>query len=156
VIGLTNQDLGSEQEALRQILVAHKQRGTLDLVTSRVTEQEIQKGDLPGADEAIYLLLKDVPFLDEEELVPRPVRAGAGLKGPVVVEHPDFGRLRRMLPDENDARHLFQAISNGVEYFVTNDKATILRHSEEIEAAFPIRVLLPSQLVSELELGSVG
>ena len=57
VIGLTNQDLGSEQEALRQILVAHKQRGTLDLVTSRVTEQEIQKGDLPGADEAIYLLL---------------------------------------------------------------------------------------------------
>ena len=61
-----------------------------------------------------------------------------------------------MLPDENDARHLFQAISNGVEYFVTNDKATILRHSEEIEAAFPIRVLLPSQLVSELELGSVG
>lgn len=64
----------------------------------------------------------------------------------------DLGKLRAILPDENDARHLFQAISNDVEYFVTYDKATILRHTAAIEQEFSIRVRSPSQLVTELGL----
>ena len=116
VIGMRKQDLGAEQEPLRRILHAGKQ-GRLALVTSHVTQKEIQRGRsaIRDVDEVIYLLLTDVPVPDEETLVPRPVKAGPGLFGPVVVTHQDLGTLRAILPDENDASHLFQAISNGVE-----------------------------------------
>jgi hypothetical protein len=48
VSGIRNQDLGPEQEPLRRVLAAGKQ-GTLALVTSPVTQEEIQK--LPPASE---------------------------------------------------------------------------------------------------------
>jgi hypothetical protein len=104
------------------------------------------------AHEDIYALLSDVPLADEEFLMPQVVTAAPGLKGPLPVAHEILGKLRAILPDENDARHLFHAISNGVEYFVTYDKATILKHAGAVEREFPIRVLSPSQLVNQLEL----
>jgi hypothetical protein len=85
------------------------------------------------AHEDFYALLSDVPPFEEELLVGR----HCWPKRPVVVMAEDLGKLRGILPDETDARHLFQAISNGVEYFVTHDKATILniqRRSTELEA----------------------
>jgi hypothetical protein len=78
VSGIRKQDLGSEQQALRRILGAHKQ-GTIALVTSRVTHEEIQglpPGAVREAHEDIYALLSDVPLADEEFLMPRVVRAG--------------------------------------------------------------------------------
>ena len=134
---------------------AHTKQGTVALVTSRVTHEEIQRlppGTVREAHEDIYALLSGVPLVDEELLVPRPVKAGQGLFGPVVVTQQDLATLRAILPDEDDARHMFQAISNGVEYFVTYDKATILRHRAAIENEFSILVRLPSELVKELGL----
>jgi riboflavin biosynthesis pyrimidine reductase len=63
----------------------------------------------------------------------------------------DLTALRLLLPDENDARHLFQAIKSGVEFFVTDDQRSIVSRATEIESRYPIRVLLPSTLVSELD-----
>lgn len=84
--------------------------------------------------------------------MPRVVQAGSGLFGPVVVTASDLAALRAILPDENDARHLFQAIGNGVDYFVTRDERTILSRSAAIERQFAIRVRLPSRLVADLGL----
>ncbi len=52
--------------------------------------------------------------------------------------------------DRPDAEHLFQALSNGVAYFVTLDRRTILRARADIEAAYPIRLRRPSELLHEL------
>jgi predicted nucleic acid-binding protein len=70
----------------------------------------------------------------------------------VVVTQQDLATLRAILPDEDDARHLFHAISNGAEYFVTYDKATILKHRAAIEDEFSILPRLPSELATELGL----
>ncbi len=78
VFGIASQDLEDEQDALLQTLRAHKQ-GTLGLVTSHVTNEEIQLGTDPGLDEAIYALIRDVPAVDEEWLFPRPVTNRGGL-----------------------------------------------------------------------------
>ena len=155
VSGIRKEDLGTEQDALRQILHAHK-RGVLRLVTSSVTQEEMQM--LPSgvreAHEDIYALLFDVPNVAEESLFVPPItnRGGSRLMGPVVVTEADLGELRAILPDENDARHLFQSIRNGVDYFITADRKTILSRAAKIEAHFPISVRSPSQLVAELGL----
>jgi hypothetical protein len=152
LIGLVSQDLDLEQEPLRRILEAGK-AGRLSLVTSAVTREEILKGTDPAVDEAIYLLLADVPLLDEEALVPRPVSAGAQLYPPaVVLTDKDLETLVRILPHRPDASHVFQAMKNGVHYFVTNDKRSILSHTTEIEKLFPILLRSPSELVRELGL----
>jgi hypothetical protein len=96
--------------------------------------------------------LTDIPVVEEELLVPRVVRARSGPFGPVSVTDSDLASLQAILPDQNDVRHLFQAMRNGVDYFVTADKRTILSRAAAIEQQFAIRVRLPSGLVAELGL----
>jgi predicted nucleic acid-binding protein len=154
VSGIRKQDLGPEQQALRRLLLAYK-RGTVSLVTSHVTLEEIEKlpeGEVREGQQEIYALLNDVPPIREEFLFLPVVTSRPGPKGPLPMKEADLGKLEAIVPDQNDARHLFQAIRNGVEFFVTYDKKTILRHRSEIERAFAIRACLPSELVEELGL----
>jgi hypothetical protein len=155
VIGIASQDLGDEQAALLQILKAHKQ-GSVRLLTSHVTDEEIQKGTNPGLDEAIYALLADVPAADETWLFPQPLIVSAttssGPRGPVLVKEEDLGKLEAILPDLDDARHVFQAIKSNVTYFVTVDRRSILRYAPELQSSVGIRAVLPSELVAELGL----
>ena len=76
----------------------------------------------------------------------------SSLGGALYIEDADLALLRKLVPDRNDARYLFQAIKGGgVYYFVTADVKTIVRYAPEIEAAFPpLLVRKPSQLVTEL------
>ena len=155
IIGIRKRDLASEQAPLSRLLKAHKQ-GTLSLVTSPETRREIEKRTpVHDGDEDIYALLADVPVAEGESLVPRPVTnlGGSRLIGPVVViSNDDLAFLRATLPDALDANHVFQAISNGVDYFVTADSRTILRHAPAIESKYGIRLRLPSALVAEVGL----
>lgn len=64
----------------------------------------------------------------------------------------DLAGLREILPDREDADHVFQAIKAGLDYFITCDKRTILAYASQIESRFPIRLRLPSDLVKELGL----
>jgi predicted nucleic acid-binding protein len=137
VSALTKADLGPvQQEALFELLQAYKSR-RLALVTSRVAHEEIQKipAEVRAQHEVIYALLEDVPAKQE-----------SGEKGAV------FSQLRAILPDADDARHVFQALTNGVDYFVTADTRTIVSRRSEIEARYSIKVRLPSELVDELAL----
>ena len=151
VFGIASQDLEEEQDALLRVLRASKQ-GSVRLFTSHVTNEEIQKGNNTGLDEAIYALLRDVPAVEEQWLFPRPVtnRGGSRVVGPEVVPEADLEELRKLLPHEDDARHIFQAVRNGVDYFVTVDRKSILRYADELESRFGIRVVLPSKLIRDL------
>src|SRR5882724_10370001 len=150
IIGIRKRDLGSEQSPLSRLLKAHKQ-GALRLVTSRETQKEIEKGTPEhDGDEDIYALLADVPVVEGESLV-LPVitnRGGSQRVGPLVVVTDDLAFLRATLPDAADADHVFQAISNGVDYFVTFDSKTILRYAPAIECKYDIRLRLPSALAA--------
>ena len=155
IFGIASQDLDAEQAALLTILKAGK-KGSIRLVTSHIADEEIKRGTNTGLDEAIYALLSDVPVADETWLVPQPLvtstRRSSGPRGPVLVKEEALGRLEAILPDPDDARHVFQAIKSNVTYFVTVDRKTILRYASELEESFRIRAVLPSELVSELDL----
>ena len=154
VSGLTKADLRpSQQEALFQLLQAHKSR-RIALVTSHITREELLKVPAEGRaqHEVIYALLEDVPPAREF----RETTYGEGTYGSGTYggrgEAPVLSRLKTILPDALDARHVFQALENGVDYFTTDDTRTIVSRRSEIEARYSIKVRLPSELVDELGL----
>jgi hypothetical protein len=67
------------------------------------------------------------------------------------VREADLARLEAILSFD-DARHVYQAAKNSVDYFVTDDRRTILSHKSEIEAIVAIRVRSPWFAARELEL----
>jgi predicted nucleic acid-binding protein len=145
----------AEQSALVELLRRRK-AAEIDLVTSPIAEEELQAyatGWSP-AEEAIYLLLDDVPKVDESFQMLSMFGGGPlgsmPFGGGITVHHEVLGMLIALLPDERDARHLFQAAQNGIDYFVTCDERSILRHTAAIEALVPIRPRSPSQLLLEL------
>jgi hypothetical protein len=150
VSGLAERDIRPvELEALRTLLRAHKAR-RIALVTSHVTHEEI--GRMSEAKRAphedVYALLEDLPeAVESRRLASLPL-----LLNSVTRDDDLFAELKTMVPDLDDARHLFQAIKNGADYFVTDDERTIVSRADKIEAHYPIKVRLPSQLVAELAL----
>jgi hypothetical protein len=149
VSGLVKQDIGQEYEPLLDLLQRNK-AGALRLVTSHVAKEEIDKiPPIGGAlHHVVYALLRDVPEAAE-------ARTDGGLMlmgvGGGRREDPRFGELKTILRDLDDARHVFQAVANGVPYFVTVDIRTILSKASELEERFGVLVRRPSQLIAELE-----
>jgi predicted nucleic acid-binding protein len=124
----------------------------IGLVTSPVALEEI--GRVPeehrAPHEAVYALLEKVPTIDEDALFPPIVTGGPGIEGPIPLQHRDLGWLTSILRDEDDARHVYQAVGNECAYFVTTDERTILSRAEEIEGRLPIKLRKPSTPVLEL------
>jgi hypothetical protein len=149
IIGLVKEDLGAEMASLYRLLNLRK-AGAVDLVTSHVAREEIQAvhESVRARHEAPYGLLEDVPSAAE-------VRPDSGLSATGVGggSRPDplFLRLCELLPDRNDARHIFQAIRSDVTYFVTTDQRTVLSRAEDLEREAGVRAVRPSQLVATLE-----
>ncbi len=147
VSGVAKGDLRlEEEEALLKLLQAWK-HGAISLVTSSIAKDEINR--IPSRyrvkHEIIYNLLNDVPVAqthrtDSGLLL---VGVGGGRR-----EDPLLQALKGLLPDENDALHLFQAAKNGVTYFLTGDRSTILKHCKKIEEVCNVRAVRPVQLAN--------
>lgn len=71
-------------------------------------------------------------------------------------EDPDFTYLKKILPDEMDVKHMFQAIRNDFEVFLTADNKTILRKRKDIEEKHKIKILDPKELISFLNYNLVS
>jgi hypothetical protein len=148
VSGLANEDLGTELEALYELL-EHRKHGRLDVVTSHVTHEELERASADsrhGLRQVVYFLLADVPAVPEARHNSRMLLMGVGGG---TREDARFTQLKEVLPDVDGARHVFQVIANGLDYFVTVDARTVLRHRRELER-LGIRALKPSELVAEL------
>jgi hypothetical protein len=161
VIGLAKEDLRrTEQDALDE-LIGMWEGGRLDLVTSYVTREEIHYIPEPARarHEALFARIEGIPVMEFiVRLMPQLVMTNAPPThsrpvGPLPVPAPDddLTTLRGLLPDEADARHLFQAIKSGCDYFVTDDARSIVSRATEIESRYPIKIRLPSRLVTELD-----
>jgi hypothetical protein len=150
--GVVRAQLSSSEAAALGELDRLRADGKVELYTSHVVKEEIDKapeyhrqalGD-------VYRLYANVPEIDEQFRMPKMLtsqRSGP-TSGPIV--HDELlGKLLVIL-DETDARHMFQAAKYGLDYFVTRDCETILKHAEKVRAAAGIKALLPSQLLAEL------
>jgi hypothetical protein len=95
--------------------------------------------------EIIYNLLSNVP-------IAKAFRTDSGLTlmgvGGGVRLHPMLAKLNVLLPDEADARHIYQAAKNSVQYFLTTDARTILAHSEQIEDICQVKAVSPQMFVN--------
>jgi hypothetical protein len=147
VSGLAKGDLSDvELDALVKILEARK-RNRIDLVTSEVTKREIAQ--IPDKHrrlhQVVYILLDDVPAVAAHRtysaLMPMGVGGGRRRQDPLMTQ------LKGLLPDVADAEHVFQAAKNGVEYFVTVDQRSIVRHAEAVRALCGVKVVTPTTLV---------
>jgi hypothetical protein len=144
VSGVAKGDLAEEElSAVMQLLAAHKQ-GNLKLVTSAVTAREISRipQQYRRTHSVVYSLLSDVPTVllgSITSLSPR------GTPGPGRQESL-FRKLKSALPDLQDAEHIFQAAKNGVQFFVTVDRSTILKHASQVESLCGMKLLTPSTL----------
>jgi hypothetical protein len=154
VSGLVKEDLGDVELVALSELLRLREQGAIGLVTSHITAEELSK--IPpegrGRHDDIYMRFDDVPAIDEQFRMPMVIRGGPGSRivRPPIVEDAALHQLRSILPDVTDARHVFQAARNGVDYFVTCDYRTIVKHAAAVQAAVGIVVCLPSQLVAEL------
>jgi hypothetical protein len=77
---------------------------------------------------------------------------GGYISNPLVTDIIDnniYSTLTKIPLKDLDAKHLMVAICNGYDRFLTTDPDFISSRSQ-IEAAFPIKVLKPSELVAEL------
>jgi hypothetical protein len=146
VSGLARQDLPpAEQEAVTALLQLYK-AGRVDLVTSEVAKQEIDRVPerFRARHNTIYLLLTDVPVARAEwtDSSLGLTGVGGGRR-----EDPLYTDLKRLLPGEADAQHMFQAIRDDADYFATTDAKTILRFSEALHDQYGLVTASPADCV---------
>jgi hypothetical protein len=150
VSGLAKEDLrADEAQALLEVLKLQRS-GRIQVVTSDVTAKEIER--IPREHrirhEVIYNLLAALPMASRHSTNSGLMLMGVGGGSR---EHPIAAALKRILPDEPDVDHLYQASRNNVQYFVTVDDRTIRRYAKEVKAACGVEVVFPSELLLALK-----
>jgi hypothetical protein len=146
-----------ENAAIRQ-LKEWSDAGRITLFVSDVHDRE---RPLPeqyrDAHEAILAALPQVEFVDDHRLYGfNTVHTGPGGRGgfithPLIEDDPVARRLREIGLDRLDAHHVMLATRRECAVFVTCDEATILKYRAAVEKEFPIRLMLSSELVREME-----
>lgn len=146
ISGLAREDLQrDEQQALMNILRRHK-AGEIKLVTSQFTLDELSKIPVShrARHEMIYNLITDVPLSNASW-----TDSGLSLMGVGGGSQDDslFAKLKKILPGEEDAIHVFQAVKSNCHYFITTDRKTILKHSTKLYSLYgELMVMSPSEL----------
>lgn len=132
------------------------------LFTSNKTQRELQQYQNPSGMvqlRAIYNLFINIPEQNLVKLFPA-VFDGVSFNeaifgGSAPREDPLFSGLKEVF-DVDDAEHIFQAVKNGMDFFVTLDKSTILDRANEMkdkltEMGVKLRFVLPTELLEEIK-----
>ncbi len=135
----------------------------IELFTSKKTKREIEECEdesQKGMMIFVYNLIKKIP---EEKLL-KEISSSVGVAsigvcsiggGFCVSEDNLFKKIKEIF-DENDAEHIFQAIKNDLDYFITLDKKSILNrisgNKNELEKiSNDMKFLSPSDFIKENE-----
>jgi hypothetical protein len=155
VSAIVRQDHPLEAEALAEI-VRRGAAGELNLVTSKVTGEEIDRCTGPHAPaiQSLYDSMKKLPYVEYE------IHVGfdsywddemGGWSNPLYDVDPSWSSLRAAGLDETDAHHIMLALKGSCHCFLTCDVRTILKRRKTIEAEHNIRLLKPSQYLAQLQ-----
>jgi len=151
VSAIAKNDTPTETDALKLLLKAWNE-GTVDLVTSELTlmETKAYQHELKRLlVEQTYQHLAKVPMVRWDEL------AGMHSYGdqrtwittPIINNDPDYSALLALRLDIVDAQHLFVAIKNACDVFLTCDRP-IGRRAPAIAEIFGLLVQKPSEFIS--------
>jgi hypothetical protein len=128
--------------------------GRITLVVSAVHDRETATPEQYREEQAkILALFPRVEFADDHRLIGfSTMYAGPGGRGgftthPLIEDDAVARRLREIGLDRLDAHHVMLAIKRECAAFVTCDEATILKYRAQVEAEFPMRLMLPSEFI---------
>lgn len=140
-----------EQRALHE-LFARYEKGELALVCSQVVDSELSRipPDYKGPQLRVLALLRSVP----RAAAPRRTRLGPLGLPSVNPRYREWKKLTAVLPDDEDAWHVFVASQNRVRYVVTVDQRTMLSRAEAVRRANGVHIVRPSELLHVLN--SIG
>ena len=93
-----------------------------------------------------HLEFADDHWLEAQNYLGVPARQG-WIATAVTEDDPVATRLREIGLDRVDAHHVMLAIRRQCDVFSTCDEATILKHRAQVEAEFPILLMLPSEFI---------
>ncbi len=137
ISGLVKQDLKQEQQTAMLKLLEYRKNDIISIVTSKVAKVEIEKipKEYRYQHLLIYRLIADVPICKTFSIHSRGLMGmgmGLGMGSGSRRLNQIYKSLKELLPDEQDANHIYQASKNKVKYFLTADEQTILIFSEKI------------------------
>jgi hypothetical protein len=148
VSGITKQDLKPEQQKAILKLLEYRKNGIVSIVTFKIAKDEIEKipEEYRYKHQAIYLLIADVPVCRTVTIHGRGLMGmgmGMGTGAGTIVPDPLYKALKKLLPDEQDAKHVYQASKNNIQYFLTTDEQTILLYSDKILEISEVMAISP-------------
>ena len=119
--------------------------GDFELFTSTIVEAELAR--IPEQHRAPHLVIYDL-FLKVPKVEPGPRTEISPLILPMSnPRRRTWEKLISLLPDEPDCQHLLTAQFNRMEYFVTVDEETILKHRNKLRKIIGVKAVLPSELI---------
>ena len=153
VSAIATDDTPSQTEALDALLKVHDQ-GKVELVTSELTLDEINRYEGRHLAQRTFLLLKKVPVVQWDQLLGfhnSGDRYGGWISYPLIQTDPLYGALTALRMETIDTRHVFVAAKTGCDVFLTCDGG-ILHHAASIETACNgLVVQKPSDFMCERE-----
>jgi predicted nucleic acid-binding protein len=154
-----NDNLPAESPALDELMDLAGE-GVVRLTTSELSQQEMarcSKQERVRLPRRVFNLLEKGPFIPDHTVLGfanQEGPMGTVCSNPMVADDPISRQLRQIGLDRMDAHHLMLAIRNGCDFFVTCDRASILKYRDAIKGQFPaIQLMKPSELVQELRSG---
>jgi len=151
VSAIAKNDTPSETDALERLLEAWNGK-KVDLVTSELTLKEIQayQHELKRRlVEQTYQSLTKVPVVRWDELAG--IRSYGNqhtwINTPDIKNDRDYSALLALSLDPADAQHIFVAVKNGCDIFLTCDRP-VLHRAPAIGQQFHLQVQKPSEFVS--------
>jgi hypothetical protein len=157
ISGIARMDLKDDDiEALLTIFEQSK-KGNLNIITSQISKSELDAipVEFRKKHELIYYLLADSPYVQNARMVWQSgmnlgIGIGLGFGHRRRSADPLFSKLSSILPDANDAMHVFQATKNQIQYFLTVDQKTILKFKAEIGQICNLKAVSPIELKHEI------
>lgn len=135
----------SEQQALTEIFVRYR-RDELSLFCSVVVEEELAK--IPGTYRGPHLaLLAQFASVPKAAVggITRLGLAGFGVANP---RHRLWRSIWAVLPDEQDAWHVFVAACNRIRYVLTVDRRSMLSRRSAVLEASGVALMSPSSFLA--------
>jgi len=151
VSAIARKDNPRELDALKELVQAWQAK-RVSLVTSEAIGAEIRNCTGPHRPdiEHIYNQLLQVPFVEKE------VHVGydsgwhddlGAWSNPLYDANPDWQRLKAFGLTDVDAHHVMLAARSKCGYFVTCDRRSILNRRQQVEGAYSLRLLSPTEFV---------
>lgn len=144
---MINNDLIEEEiNAIEQIL-SFWDSGVIEIRTSKITEDELKNIPVESKSNhlALYKLIRKVPLIPEATTNSGLLLMGVGGG---TREDPLYTQIKTIL-ELNDAKHMFQAIKNNMDIFLTADKK-IINKNNMIKPLSMIEIVKPTQLFQRL------